>query len=765
MKMRRAILLGVGVCAGMALIASANWPRLGGNSSGVERNDGKLPLAQTNATQVSAAMRNLPFYFIENRGQLDARVAYYVQGRDTALFFSSEGVTFGLTGQAAPDSSPRAPSNEASVWRAAFGAEETPSGRHRWIVKLDFVGARNGVPTGQKLSRALVSYFKGPQDQWKVGLRTFAEVVYLDLWPGIDLVYAGNGNRLKYTFFVKPGADPDQIRLAYRGATVRLNELGQIEVSTPVGGFSEDKPYAYQDIDGQRVKVDSAYLLDAPATAHAYRFRLGAYDKTKPLVLDPVILVYAGYIGGAGEDEQGNGIAVDRDGNAYVTGGTNSTKDSFPVQVGPDLTDNGNFDAFVAKVDADGTGLVYAGYIGGDEHDVGLGIAVDREGSAYVTGSTRSTQVTFPVERGPDLTDNGNFDAFVAKVDADGTGLVYAGYIGGSFRDDGLGIAVDGDGNAYVTGVTESTETTFPVNKGPDLTYNGGFADAFVVKVDAEGKKLLYAGYIGGAGFEVGKGIAVDREGSAYVTGHTGSNEASFPVKVGPDLTHNGMFNADAFVAKVDANGKGLVYAGYIGGNLQDQGFGIAVDGNGDAYVTGWTTSTQATFPAKVGPDLTFNSVFDNADAFVAKVRADGTGLVYAGYIGGAGSEVGHGIAVDRDGAAYVTGITHSDEASFPVRVGPDLTFNSVFGGGFDAFVAKVNFLGEGLVYAGYIGGSFDDRANGIAVDRFGNAYVTGFTSSRETASFPVTVGPDLTHNGGGVTGKDAFVAKISEVP
>ncbi|MCS6862530.1 MAG: SBBP repeat-containing protein, partial [Abditibacteriales bacterium] len=269
-----------------------------------------------------------------------------------------------------------------------------------------------------------------------------------------------------------------------------------------------------------------------------------------------------------------------------------------------------------------------------------------------------------------------------------GSGLVYCGYIGGAGFDKGHGIAVDGAGNAYVMGYTSSHETTFPETVGPDLTFNGGFSDTFVAKVRADGRGLVYCGYIGGADLDEGYGIAVDGAGNAYVTGSTVSNENTFPETVGPDLTFNGGFR-DAFVAKVRADGSGLVYCGYIGGAGEDRGYGIAVDGAGNACVTGETSSNQTTFPVTDGPDLTFNGL---RDAFVAKVRADGRGLVYCGYIGGAGSDQGHGIAVDGAGNAYVTGEVRSGEATFPVTVGPDLTFNDRDDGEFnDAFVAKVS--------------------------------------------------------------------------
>jgi hypothetical protein len=678
-------------------------------------------------SQIEQIFGQLPLYFVENRGQVNSEVSYYVRGRDS-VYFTSRGMTVALTSK----------------------------DEKRWAVAVDMVGARRGLkPEAGDRTEAVVSYFKGPRPQWKTGLPTYGSVVYREAWPGIDLSWSGTAGRLEDTFVVRPGADPGRIRLRYRGATsVKLDETGGLGVTTPAGGFSVDRPHAYQELNGKRVDVPVSFVLERKGAEPVYGFRIGRYDRTRPVVIDPVMLLYCGYIGGD-SDDGGYGIAVDGAANAYVTGYTRSDEATFPVTVGPDLSCNEDgtmfgFDAFVAKVGANGTGLVYAGYIGGNYNDEGYGIAVDAAGNAYVTGETTSSEATFPVTVGPSLTYKGSHDAFVAKVSSDGTNLLYAGYIGGNCGDGGYGIAVDDAGSAYVTGFTCTDQTSFPVTVGPDLSYNGG-TDAFVAKVKADGTGLVYAGYIGGLDEDDGEGIALDGAGNAYVTGVTWSSDASFPVTVGPDLTSNGGFT-DAFVAKVKADGAGLVYSGFIGGDLEDHGYSIAVDGAGNAYVTGETTSAEATFPVTVGPDLSYNG---GTDAFVAKVKADGTGLVYAGYVGGTGNEGGRGIAVDSAGNAYVTGGT-ALSAFFPVRDGPDLTPN----GAWDAFVAEVKADGTGLVYGGCIGGQRDEEGRGIAVDSAGNAYVTGRTFSDE-GTFPVAVGPDLTSNGL----DDAFVAKVGTEP
>ena len=690
------------------------------------------------AVKVEADFGRMPLHFIANKGQLDKRVDYYVQGRDQSLYFGPGGVTFVLT----------SPERES----AGEGAK-APA---RWVVKLDFVGADGTIrPQGQDETGAVISYFKGNLEDWQTGLPTYSRLVYRNLWPGIDLAYSGTVSKLKYEFIVQPGADPSLIELAYRGASeVALDKLGRLLVETPAGSFQDDVPAAFQEKDGERTAIPMSFALEPPgrgeSDARVFGFEVGEYDRGLPLIMDPAVLIYCGYIGGS-RNEACQGIAADSSGFAYVTGTTSSTQADFPEKVGPDLTYNIDNDAFVAKVNAAGTGLVYCGYIGGSGTDYGRGIAVDESGNAFVTGSTNSTQATFPVTGGPDVTQNGADDAFIAKVNAAGTALFYCGYIGGAGADVGSAIALDVSGGAYVAGHTSSTEATFPVIGGSDLTYNGNI-DAFAAKVNPLGTSFVYCGYIGGAGADYGRGIAVDGANRAYMTGATDSTEATFPVLGGPDLTANG--GADAFVAGIDASGAGLVYCGYIGGAGNDGGYGVAVDAAGNAYVAGETGSSEATFPVKAGPDKTFNGA---EDAFVAKVEAAGSALVYCGYIGGAGDDGAGGVALDALNCAFIGGWTTSKASTFPEIGGPDLTFNGVE----DAFVAKVNALGTKLVYCGYIGGGGLDSGYAIAVGGSGNAFVAGRTASPQ-ATFPVIKGPDLTYNG---HERDGFVAKVLEIP
>lgn len=719
---------------------------------------------------IKQAYNKLPLRFIENQGQSDSRVAYYAQSGNAEIYFASEGVTIGLTDDSFSSEPQNRITSDSQSPATRLKSSRRARREQRWALKLDFVGNNRDVkPKGRDQSNSVISYFKGSQSKSRVS--NYTGLVYENLWPNIDLLYASDSSRLKYTFIVRPGGDIDQIKIACRGATAaRVTSEGRLQVDTPLGGIEDDKPYSYQDADHGRVEVATGYEIKQESDSYVYGFSAGSYDKSKTLFIDPVVLVYSGYVGGE-KNDTGFDIAVDGDHNAYIAGITSSRAGSFPVTAGPDLNFNGgDGDAFVAKINPEGSDLIYCTYIGGDGLDEAVGIAVDSAGNAYVVGNTDSKQRTFPLKTGPDLTYNGDgdFDTFVAKINPTGSSLIYCGYIGGESCDFAGGIAVDSAGNAYVVGDTASNQSSFPVKVGPDLTFNGSQAncdngrnDVFVARVNQSGTALDYCGYIGGSNDDEAAfgGIAVDLAGSAYVTGRTRSNQPSFPVTVGPDLTFNGG-RFDVFVAKVSSAGATLDYCGYIGGSGSDGGIGcdIAVDRAGNAYVIGDTTSPQTSFPLIIGPDLTKDT---SQPIFVAKITASGAALDYCGYIEGKGDDINDpgGIAVDTDGNVYVFGDTTARESNFPVAIGPDVTFN---GGNSDAFVAKLDPSGASLIFCGYIGGDKNDFADdgGITVDDSGNVYVVGFTSSKGD-SFPVLVGPGLEYTANG----DVFVTKISLQP
>ena len=459
-------------------------------------------------------------------------------------------------------------------------------------------------------------------------------------------------------------------------------------------------------------------------------------------MIDP-LLVYSTYLGGSGGD-QGNSIAVDGSGNAYVTGVTDST--DFPTVNSMQSTNGGDYDAFVTKLNPTGSALIYSTYLGGDGIDDGNGIAVDASGNAYVTGRTDSTN--FPTTASAFQPTIGGIygNAFLAKLNATGSALVYSTYLGGSGDDSGNSIAVDTSGNAYVTGYTDSTN--FPATAGAfQPTIGGMFDNGFVTKLNPTGSALVYSTYLGGSGDDSGQGIAVEASGNAYVTGSTDST--NFPATAGAfQPTIGGMFD-NGFVTKLNPTGSALVYSTYLGGSGNDSGNSIAVNTSGNAYVTGYTDSTN--FPVTAGAfQPTIGGMFDNA--FVTKLNPTGSALVYSTYLGGSGDDSGNSIAVDTYGNAYLTGITSS--TNFPT-VKP---LQSSYGTGqSDVFVSLLNPNGSALVYSTYLGGSpTADTGLGITVDGSGNAYVTGYTGS---TIFPTTAGAfQTTYAGEG----DAFVTKIA---
>jgi Beta-propeller repeat len=444
----------------------------------------------------------------------------------------------------------------------------------------------------------------------------FKKERYEDVYPGVDAIYYGNQGQLEYDLVVAPGANPRAVQLAFQGAGLTIGTEGDLVLSIPGGEIRMRKPLIYQEVSGIRVPIPGGWVLLGLRQAG---FEMAAYDRARPLVIDPV-LSYSTYLGGSSFD-QADAIAVDAVGNAYVTGGTGST--NFPVTAGAfQTTLAGSGDAFVTKLNPAGSGLVYSTYLGGvgvqdpaADGDGGLGLAVDTAGSAYITGQTNSSD--FPTTPGAFQTTNGGgeSDTFVTKLNATGSGLIYSTLLGGNRFDQGQGIVVDAAGNAYVTGPAQSTN--FPTTPGAFRRTLRGSSDAFVAKLNPTGSGLVYSTYLGGGGnaFEYSSGVAVDAVGNAYVTGFTQST--NFPTTAGAFQTAAGG-DGDAFVTKLNPIGSGLVYSTYLGGNLFEEGTGIALDGlpNPNAYVAG--TTIPPGFPTTTGAFQTAPG--GNHDAFVAKI-------------------------------------------------------------------------------------------------------------------------------------------------
>ncbi|MBB6731544.1 DUF7507 domain-containing protein [Cohnella zeiphila] len=607
-------------------------------------------------------------------------------------------------------------------------------------LSLRFLGANAAVRIeGRRQTAEKVHFFIGNDPaKWQTGLPAYREIVYPELWPGIDLVFHEEDGAFKYDLVVRPGARLDDIRFAYRGADgLSLDSEGNLLIRTAHGVLSEERPVSYQSIDGRKVTVDSRFLLPDSEEACVYGFEVGdGYHPNHPLIIDPMFLFYSTYLGGSDADI-GFSIAVDGQDNAYVTGQTLSL--DFPITPGAfQPFKDGSSSAFVTKVNPGGNALVYSTFIGGSSFDLGRGIAVDASGHAYVTGQTLSPD--FPTTPGAFQTIIGAAqDAFVTKLSPDGGSLVYSTFLGGEGADTGFAIAVDGAGSAYVAGGTSSVH--FPVVN----PLQGFIANehAFVAKINPAGSALEYSTFLGGHGTDEAHGVAVDGAGSAYVTGSTTSPD--FPTTPGAfQITLNGVIGA--FVSKINGNGSVLSYSTYLTGSGDDEGRGIAVDDLGQAYVTGSTTSFD--YPTTPGSFQPFYGG-GSSDAFVTKLSSDGSYQVYSTFLGGGESDAGNGIVL-LSGFAYVTGNT----ASFNFPVTPD-AFQSFFQGGGDAFITQFNIFGNELVFSSYIGGSSSDVGHAIAVDRAGCIFLTGQTFSTD---FPVTPGAFQPFLHGS---SDAFVLRL----
>ncbi len=723
------------------------------------------------APATRADYAKIPLSFEPNRGQAPRDVQYLARGAGYSVGLESTGLFLDVRSRDARAKTQR--------------------------VGLRFQGgSASASPVTARPLEGTVNYFLGSdRSQWRTNIPTFGRVEYRNVYPGIDAAYYGTQGRLEYDLIVNPNADSSRIRLAVSGASaLRLESNGDLTLRDGADALLQKKPVVYQQrADGSRQAVDAGYVLINPTTVG---FRLGAYDHTRALVIDPV-LTYATFLGGSGSDGVA-AIQVDSLGSAYVAGFTTSA--NFPqvssVQSGyKGSTQGGNGlaafgDAFIAELNPAGTALVFTTYLGGSDDDVATALAVDASGNIYVTGDTRSSN--FPVTTGAFQTKFGGTvqadfydagDAFIAKLGPQGNKLLYSTYLGGTQNEMSWGIAVDSTGVVTVAGGTQSTN--FPVKNAAFSTFRGasGFADiaagdGFLARLDAAGASLVFSTYIGGSGQDMVKSLVVDAQGNSYVGG--ASNSPNLPVTPGAFQTAlHGSGSQDSFVAKFSSQGT-LVYCTYIGGSLRDWIWGMAVDSSGNAIVTGGTFSKdypvtsgalQGTFQGSgaVGqPDDIFFG-----DAFVTKLNATGTALVYSTYLGGSGDEVGTAVAVDASGNAFVTGFTlsmqfpKSADALQPTMAG----FGGQGGTGLqedgsgnintgDAFLTKLSPTGA-LMYSSYYGSTQDDAAMAIALDPAGAAYIAGGTLS---ASLHTTAGAPQTAFGG--TGQlfprgDGFVTKF----
>jgi hypothetical protein len=611
-------------------------------------------------------------------------------------------------------------------------------------VAISTPGGALGTPRPSDLLRGHVSYLRANgRGNTLSGIHTYGHVNYRDVWPGIDLSFHGHGGVLEYDFDVAAGADPRRIALRFAGArSVRSDGNGGAIVT--VGGATQGgttiaipAPRSFQDGS----TVPSRLVVHGDEV----RVWLGPHRSDLPLTIDPD-LVFSTYLGGSNADNAG-GIALDPSGDIYVTGDTVST--NYPVTAGTYETTHGavTYSGYVTELVPSGTSVMYSTYFGQASNIQPTGIAVDGHGNAYVGGSVSNSAMPTTTGAPQGTFGGGLSDGFVIKLSAGGTSLDYATFLGGSGTDAVDGIALDSQGDAYVTGYTASTN--FPHTTGVLQPASAGGDDGFVTKVNPTGTAFSYSTYLGSNGNgDGGRGIAVDSSGSAFVDGVT--NGSNFPTTSGAYEATNPSDAADEFVVKLNAGATALDYGTYLGhGGIVGLG-GIAIDSAGNAYVA--DSATDPTYPTTSGAFRTSSA--GALEPFVTKLNPAGTGLVYSTFLGGASTDFAFGIAVDAYGDAWVTGKTGS--SNFPVTAGAaGQTLKGVTG----AFVSKLSPSGGVLDYSTYLSGTGTDAGTAIALDANGDAYVTGTTSS---TNFPMASALYGTYRGGT---SDAFVAELKAPP
>ena len=658
-----------------------------------------LPLASSNASAAAAApaspapaavagFGHVPLFFEANAGQAEAGVRFLARGRDHAVQLTDHGVVLTLRGTEGPEGS-----NEPGPrgHRASAG-----SGRNvpAEVIELRFPGANaSPVLEGLEAAGGQVSYLVGSTSQdWLRGLPTWRRVRAGDLYPGIDLLYYGNDQTLEFDFMVAAGADPSVIALQFQGATrLEIDRAGDLVVHTRgahSGQLRQHRPVAYQRIDGARREVAARYVLRGRHTA---ALALGSYDRTRPLVVDP-LLAYSSYLGGSRGDI-GWSIAVDAAGAAYIAGDTLSIFKKLPLSGFQTNFGGGTQfggDAFVAKIDPTGTNLVYLTYLGGSGLDGAVGIAVDGTGSAYVTGYTDSTN--FPTAGVAGVlqaqiagTNNLVFksfapDAFVAKLDPSGSNLVYSTYLGGEQNDTGIDISVDGTGAAYVVGFTESALTYRTTNQVCSAVYTNGVLRGTTCVTNLSIVRLLVASEVvtnSVTPSQRSRRSGVTNEIRVVTTTLLTSTQATSGLAIKNAVQTNNAGLQDFFIAKLTPDGSQLDYLTYLGGSRDDFGTGIGVDGSGNAVVSGYSESVD--FPVVNPLQAALGGI---RDGVVAKLGPAGSALVYSTYLGGRGNDSAYRLAVDAAGSAYVTGASSSgDFPSTPGGINRGGVFVSTDGG------------------------------------------------------------------------------------
>lgn len=699
------------------------------HNSATARTDGNLSTLQA---QIVRNDGRLPLRFEVNRGQADRSAKFLSRGQGYGLYFTANEAVLALR-------------NTFKPIAGAQGKIATD------VIRMQLAGASHeNTPAGEDLMAGVSNYLVGNDpSQWHTQVPSYSRVRYAGVYPGIDLVYYGNQQQLEYDFVVSPGADPGLIHLHFDGARdLKLDKRGDLVIRTEDGELAFHKPEVYQRVNGARRSIRGRFSLLAGNSAG---FVLGHFDSQKPLIIDPT-LVYSTFLGGSNSDSV-TSIAVDLTGAAYLTGTTTST--DFPVTPGviQAKDKDTHATAFVTKLNASGTALIYSTFLGGSGSpsggDVGAAISVNSSGDAYVTGSTYSTD--FPVTTGAFQTTNkaaagSGSTGFVSQLNANGTALVYSTFLGGSLTDNPTSLALDSSGSVYLTGFATSTD--FPTTTGAFQATNKSAGvegwNAFVTKLNPTGAALIYSTYLGGSDEYSSPGtyiVAIDKSGDAYVSGIALSTD--FPVTTGAYQTVNnaGSGHSDMTLSKLNPTATALIYSTYLGGSGSpygdDSANGLALDSSGNAYLAGSTH--ESNFPVTKGAFQSTSSAVGGglSSGFVTKMNPAGTALVYSTYLGGSGNDRANALAADSSGDVYVTGSAGSTD--FPVTKNAyQSQNNAAFNNDAVVFLTELSPAGNSLIYSTYMGGanSFSDAGNGLALGSGGGVYLAGIATA---ADFPVT--------------------------
>ena len=699
------------------IVAILVLPALG--ASAKEKGSSAIPKAEA-----LSKLSKLHIPFILNQGQVDERVKYYARTFGGTVFVTEAGeILYSL------------PKRD--------GEEKTLSG---WVLKEELLqGSTKGVKAEEE-ALTKVSYFIGDDaSRWRSNISTYGCVSFGEVYEGIEVKVKAYGKSVEKLFYVRAGAKPGLIRLRLNGAeSLGVNGEGELEVRTGLGEVKFSKPVAYQEVEGKRRYVEVSYQVEG----NDYGFKLGAYDRERELVIDPIL--QSTYLGGSSSDWVWP-IAINSQGDIYAAGSTTST--NFPgTGGGAQRMNKGDYDAFVAQLDPNLTTLVQCTYLGGGGTDYAYSIAIDSGGNVYVAGFTTSPDFPGTAEGTQTSFGGGYSDAFVAKLDETLTTLIQSTYLGGSGDDRANSITI-GNG-VYVGGYTTSTNFPGTVGGAQD-SYGGGNYDAFVTKLDLTLKMPALSTYLGGSDWDDAISIALDSAGNVYVTGRTKSTD--FPGTEGGAQTSNGG-DDDAFVARLNAILTEILKSTYLGGSGTEYAYSIAIDSEGNVYVVGNTTS-DTDFPGTAGgaQDSFGGGV---SDAFIAKLNAALTSIVQSTYLGGNGDDSADSIAISSSGNIYVAGFTASSD--FPGRAGGPQPSK---GGGWDAFVAWLNLALTDLTQSTYLGGSDDEYAYSIAIGLDGTIYVAGHTHSTD---FPGTLRGAQSSNGGddgGFVTRLAFTVEAVSTP